>query len=118
MMQNRKMNSQPTPQTAAAALKKISKLRPHLAIVLGSGFQHATSEMRVDKEVAYTKIPGFPQPTVQGHAGKMFFGHLGGTPVVVLSGRAHYYEGHCMEHVTFAVRALAAFGIHDLLLTN
>jgi inosine/guanosine/xanthosine phosphorylase family protein len=48
----------------------------------------------------------------------LYFGHLGKTPVMVLSGRAHFYEGHPMERVTFAVRALAAFGIHDLLLTN
>ncbi|HEX7618857.1 MAG TPA: purine-nucleoside phosphorylase, partial [Verrucomicrobiae bacterium] len=66
----------------------------------------------------YAKIPGFPEPTVSGHAGELFFGHLGKTPVLVLSGRAHFYEGHPMERVTFAVRALAAFGIHDLLLTN
>ena len=53
-----------------------------------------------------------------GHAGELFFGHLGETPVLVLSGRAHFYEGHAMERVTFATRTLAAFGITDLLLTN
>jgi purine-nucleoside phosphorylase len=112
------MNSDNTPQKAATALKKVSRLRPHLAIVLGSGFHHAAAELRVDAEIAYAKIPGFPEPTAQGHAGKLMFGHLGGTPVLVLSGRAHFYEGHCMDSVTFAVRALAAFGVHDLLLTN
>jgi purine-nucleoside phosphorylase len=108
----------PTPQIAAARLKKISPLRPTLAIVLGSGFHHVLSELRVDKKVPYAKIPGFPKPTVSGHAGELYFGHLGKTPVMVLSGRAHFYEGHSMERVTFAVRALAAFGIRDLLLTN
>jgi len=48
----------------------------------------------------------------------LYFGHLGQTPVLVLSGRAHFYEGHDMERVTFATRTLAAFGITDLLLTN
>ena len=105
-------------QTAAARLKKISPLRPKLAIVLGSGFHHVLNELRVDKKIAYAKIPGFPKPTVSGHAGELYFGHLGKTPVIVLSGRAHFYEGHEMERVTFAVRALAAFGIKDLLLTN
>ena len=108
----------PNPQTAAAQLKKISPLRPTLAIVLGSGFHHALTELRVDKKISYAKIPGFPKPTVSGHAGELYFGHLGKTPVLVLSGRAHFYEGHPMERVTFAVRALAAFGITDLLLTN
>lgn len=105
-------------KTAAARLKKISKLRPTLAIVLGSGFHHVLTELRVDKKISYAKIPGFPKPTVSGHAGKLYFGRLGKTPVLVLSGRAHFYEGHEMERVTFAVRALAAFGIRDLLLTN
>jgi len=108
----------PNPQTAATRLKKVSSLRPALAIVLGSGFHHALTELRVDKRISYAKIPGFPKPTVSGHAGELFFGRLGGTPVLMLSGRAHFYEGRSMEQVTFAVRALAAFGIRDLLLTN
>lgn len=108
----------PNPQTAAARLKKTSPLRPTLAIVLGSGFHHALTELRVAKKIAYAKIPGFPKPTVSGHAGELYFGHLGRTPVLVLSGRAHFYEGHDMERVTFATRTLAAFGITDLLLTN
>lgn len=106
------------PKTAATRLKKVSKLRPTLAIVLGSGFHHVLAELEVDKKISYAKIPGFPKPTVSGHAGELYFGHLGGTPVMVLSGRAHFYESHTMERVTFATRALAAFGITDLLLTN
>src|ERR1700734_116544 len=107
-----------SPKTAAARLKKISPLRPTLAIVLGSGFHHALTELHLAKKISYAKITGFPKPTVSGHAGELYFGHFGKTPVIVLSGRAHFYEGHEMERVTFAVRALAAFGIKDLLLTN
>jgi purine-nucleoside phosphorylase len=110
--------SSPSPQTAAARLKKISPLRPTLAVVLGSGFHHVLAGLRVSKKISYAKIPGFPKPTVSGHAGELYFGHLGKTPVLVLSGRAHFYEGHEMERVTFAARTLAAFGITDLLLTN
>jgi purine-nucleoside phosphorylase len=99
-------------------LKKISSLRPKLAIVLGSGFHHVLTALKVETTVPYAKIPGFPKPTVSGHAGELYFGHLGKTPVMVLSGRAHFYEGHPMERVTFAVRTLAAYGITDLLLTN
>ena len=114
------MNVSPnaTPQVAAARLRKISPLRPTLAIVLGSGFHHVLTELRVKKIVPYAKIPGFPKPTVAGHAGELHVGHLGGTPVLILSGRAHFYEGHEMDRVTFATRTLAAFGITDLLLTN
>ena len=112
------MRQETSPEIAAARLKKTCALRPKLAIVLGSGFHHVLAELRVQKKVPYTKIRGFPEPTVAGHAGELFFGKLGGTPVLVLSGRAHFYEGHPMERVTFAIRVLAAFGIRELLLTN
>jgi purine-nucleoside phosphorylase len=105
-------------KTAVAKIKKLSRLRPTLALVLGSGFHHVLRELDVDAALPYAKLPGFPRPSVAGHDGKLIIGHLGGTPVLVLSGRAHYYEGHSMEQVTFAVRALAELGVRDLLLTN
>jgi purine nucleoside phosphorylase len=52
------------------------------------------------------KIPGFPKPAVNGHAGELHLGHLGKAPVLVLSGRAHFYEGRETERVAFAVRAV------------
>jgi len=110
--------SQFTTQMVAARLKKSSRLRPTLAIVLGSGFHHVLTELKLEKKVPYAKLPGFPPVGVSGHAGELYLGHLGGTPVLVLSGRAHFYEGHSLEQITFPVRALAAFGIRDLLLTN
>jgi purine-nucleoside phosphorylase len=76
------------------------------------------SELKVQAEIAYGKLPGFPPVGVSGHAGKLFIGHLGGTPIMVLSGRAHFYEGHEMAAVTFATRTLAAYGIRDLVLAN
>ena len=105
-------------RTVAARLNIQSGLRPTLAIVLGSGFNHVLRELEVDAEIPYAKLPGFPKPGVAGHEGKLFIGRLGDTPVLVLSGRAHFYEGHPMERMTFPVRAMAAFGIRDLLLTN
>ncbi len=102
----------------AVRLRKLSSLRPRLAIVLGSGFQSALHRLRVSAEIPYSSLPGFPAPSVDGHAGKLLIGHLAETEVLVLSGRAHFYEGHSMELVTFPIRALARFGIKDLLLTN
>ncbi len=86
--------------------------------MLGSGFHHVLSELQIEARLAYAKIPGFPPTGVAGHSGELLIGKLGGTPVIVLSGRAHFYEGHPMDAVTFAVRALTAYGIRDLLLTN
>ncbi len=108
----------PDPKTTAARLRKACPLRPTLALVLGSGFHHLLTELDVVRKIPYARLPGFPQPTVSGHAGELYFGHLGGTPVLVLSGRAHFYEGHSLDTVTFAVRTLTAFGIRDLVLTN
>jgi purine-nucleoside phosphorylase len=112
------MKQRLNPVVTARQLSKLSRLRPTLAIVLGSGFQQAIAQLQVDAEISYETLSGFPPVGVSGHAGKLLLGHLGGTPVLVLSGRAHYYEGHPMEQVTFAVRVLAEFGISDLLLTN
>ena len=103
---------------AAVCIGRLSTLRPTLAIVLGSGFHHVLTELQVEARLAYGKIPSFPLTGVAGHSGELLIGKLGGTPVVVLSGRAHFYEGHQMEAVTFAMRALAAYGIRDVVLTN
>lgn len=107
-----------SPTAAARQLKKASSLRPVLGVILGSGFHHVLSALKLDRKLPYSRVLGFPKPTVSGHAGEACFGYLGATPVLVLSGRAHFYEGHSMDQVTFAVRALAAYGICDLLLTN
>ncbi len=104
--------------SAANRLKRLSNLRPTLAFILGSGFHHALSLLKVECEVDYRRLSGFPPVGVSGHAGKLYLGHFGKCPVMVLSGRAHFYEGHPMSLVTFAVRTLAAFGIRDLVLTN
>jgi purine-nucleoside phosphorylase len=109
---------QSNPEFAAARLRQLCPHRPALALVLGSGFHDALIDFEAAHRVPYGKLPGFPPAGVDGHAGELLFGHLGGIPILVLSGRAHFYEGHSMERITFPIRALAAFGIRDLLLTN
>ncbi len=86
--------------------------------MLGSGFDHVLGDMAVDARLPVAEIPHFPSSGVAGHAGELAVGHLGDVPLLVLRGRVHFYEGHDLDRVTFAVRALAAFGIRDLLLTN
>lgn len=106
------------PKTTGALLKKLSPLRPTLAMVLGSGFQHAVAQMESAIEIPYGQLPGFLSVGVSGHAGKLVVGKLKDTPVIILKGRSHFYEGHDMERVTFPMRVLAEFGIRALLLTN
>lgn len=105
-------------KTAVARINALSRLRPRLGIVLGSGFAHVADDLDVDGRVSYSRLPGFPKTSVAGHEGELLVGRLSGTPVILLSGRAHFYEGYSMDEVTFAVRTLAACGISDVLLTN
>jgi purine-nucleoside phosphorylase len=91
---------------------------PRLAIVLGSGLQTDIEGFHIEREIPYSKIPGFATSSVSGHENQLRIGTLSNLRVVLLRGRIHYYEGHSMEAVTFPVRVLARWGISALLLTN
>lgn len=110
--------SRPTLSSAARALRRLAPGSPRLGIILGSGFGVVTEAVRERVEIPFERLPGFPRPTVPGHAGKLVWGELGGAEVLLLAGRVHFYEGHSMADVTFATRALAGYGITSLLLTN
>src|SRR6266849_1187717 len=106
------------PAEASNCLKKLTRLRPSLGLVLGTGFQGTAAGIRATAEIEYSRLPGFTLARVEGHPGKLIIGYLGPAPIVILNGRAHYYEGHEMEAITFPVRVLAEFGVRDLVLTN
>jgi purine-nucleoside phosphorylase len=103
---------------ATAGIRRLSALRPTLAFVLGSGFREVFSDAEVEATIPFSQIPGFLEPGVGGHEGKLVIALLGETPVLLLQGRSHYYEGHPMEAITFPVRVLAELGIRHLVLTN
>lgn len=103
---------------AAASLRRKSRLRPAVAIVLGSGYDGVVAQCKRVLEVPYAEIPGFPEGTVAGHEGRLLLGFMAESPVFVLSGRCHYYEGRSLEEVTFPMRMLAAYGIETVVLTN
>ncbi len=91
---------------------------PKVAVVLGSGLGAFADELDDRHEIHYAQIPGWPQSTAIGHAGKLVFGRVQQTPIVVMSGRAHLYEGHSMDKVVFGVRALGRLGIKAFIFTN
>ncbi|MBV9804582.1 MAG: purine-nucleoside phosphorylase [Solirubrobacterales bacterium] len=91
---------------------------PHVGIVLGSGLGAVADAVEDAVVIGYEDLPGFPRPTVVGHAGRAVLGRIGGVPVAVLQGRAHLYEGGDPEAVRTPVRALRAAGAEILILTN
>merc|ERR1719174_3058153 len=66
----------------------------------------------------YREIPGFPVPTVAGHAGELVFGKLSGVPTVCMRGRFHFYEGHSMDRVVHGVRTMRGLGVKVVVITN
>ncbi len=100
---------------------------PEVAITLGSGLSNAVSLSAQDEEdpsqnggvtIPWQEIPGFPLPTVEGHAGDLWIGRLCGKLTLVQRGRTHFYEGYDMTSVTFAARLFALIGIPTMIATN
>jgi xanthosine phosphorylase len=91
---------------------------PRVGIVLGSGLGAVADAVQEAVHVPYEELPGFPQPTVAGHAGSAVLGRIGGVPVAVLQGRAHVYEGGAMDLIRTPIRMLRAAGAEVLVLTN
>ena len=89
-----------------------------VGLILGSGLGELADEIEDRVVIQYTDIPSFPVSTVEGHAGQLVCGTLGGKKVVALQGRFHYYEGYSMEVVTFPVRVMNELGVESLIVTN
>ena len=82
------------------------------------GLGQLASEITDSYEFPYSEIPNFPVSTVQGHAGKLIFGKLGGKDIMAMEGRFHYYEGYDMKVVTFPERVMYELGIETLFVSN
>ncbi|HTX30749.1 MAG TPA: purine-nucleoside phosphorylase [Solirubrobacteraceae bacterium] len=103
---------------AAGVLAARAPAPPRVGIVLGSGLGAVADAVEDGVSVDYEELPGFPRPTVAGHAGRVILGHLGGLPVAMLQGRAHLYEGGDLSALRTPVRALRGAGAEILILTN
>ena len=98
--------------------ERIAGFRPEVGIILGTGLGGFADGIAAEHIVEYGEIPGFPQSTVKGHAGRMIFGTVEGRRVVAMQGRFHYYEGYAMSQVTLPVRVMAQLGIRYLFVSN
>ena len=92
--------------------------RPEVGIILGTGLGDFADNIEVKYSLEYKDIPGFPVSTVEGHKGRLIFGHIEGRRVVAMQGRFHYYEGYTMQQVTFPVRVMKLLGIEYLFVSN
>jgi len=101
-----------------AFLKAVGITQPSIGIVLGTGLGKLVDEISIEKEIAYSEIPNFPQATVEFHSGKLIYGEFSGKKVLVMAGRFHMYEGYNLWEVTYGIRTMHALGIQQLLVSN
>lgn len=105
-------------EESAAAVRARSELVPRVGIVLGTGLGALAEMIEADAAIAYDQLPGFPEPTVESHPGRLVLGTLAGTPVVAMQGRFHRYEGYSLQEVTFPIRVLKELGATTLVVSN
>lgn len=105
-------------ESAATLRTALGRQQPRVAVILGSGLGTLTEHVTDAVRIPYQQLTGFHVPKVPGHKGELVAGRLGGTPVLLQSGRFHMYEGHSAQEAALPVRVFAALGIDTLIVTN
>ena len=105
-------------QEAAEFIRSKYSKEISIALVLGSGLGAFADELENAVRIPYEEIPHFARSTVEGHAGQLVLGEVGGVAVAVQQGRFHYYEGYEMSQVTFPMRVFGLLGVEKVILTN
>jgi purine-nucleoside phosphorylase len=101
-----------------AAIQAKTDIRPKVGMILGSGLNALADAVRDRVEISFKDIPHFPVSTVQGHQGRLILGTLESQPVMVMQGRAHYYEGYSMTQIGLPLRVMRTLGAEFLIVTN
>jgi purine-nucleoside phosphorylase len=105
-------------EAAAKFIRTRTRLRPQIAVILGSGLGAFADKLESATRIPYERIPNFPSSTAIGHAGQLVVGKSSGVPVAVMQGRVHRYEGYSPAEVVFPMRALWRLGIRAVVITN
>jgi len=105
-------------ESAAKFIFSKTKLRPQIALVLGSGLGAFADEFEHAAKIPYAKIPHFPRSTAIGHVGQLVVGKVGEIPVAGMQGRVHLYEGYSAKDVAFPIRVFSRMGVKAVILTN
>ena len=101
-----------------AAVRARTDLRPVAGVVLGSGLGSLAEELTDPLAIPFDELPGWPAATAPGHVGRLLVGHIGETPVVMLQGRFHVYEGNDPGLVVQPVLLFQRLGAQLVVLTN
>jgi purine-nucleoside phosphorylase len=104
-------------EEAAGVIRERTPLVPSVGVILGSGLGGAVEAMSEAETFAYTDLPGFPAPTVPGHAGALSLGMLDGVPIAAFRGRIHFYEGHELTRCSLPVRLARVLGAGTMVIT-
>src|SRR4051812_5080217 len=103
---------------AVASVRSKTSIQPQVGVILGSGLGNVVDALEIETSIPYSEIPGAKASTVVGHQGRMILARVNQTPVVVMQGRIHFYEGHEMAEVMFLSRVIGRLGIKQLIVTN
>ena len=103
---------------AVSAIRRRSKAVPEVGIILGTGLGALAGRIDDEAVIPYAEVPGFVEPTVAAHAGRLHVGRLGGKCVIAMEGRFHLYEGYTPDEITFPVRLMRALGAGTLVVSN
>lgn len=105
-------------ERAAKFIRSKTKLRPKIALVLGSGLGAFADGLESATRIPYERIPHFPRSTAVGHAGRLVIGNVEDVAVAAMQGRVHFYEGYSLKDVIFPMRVFGRLGIRAAILTN
>lgn len=104
--------------TVVKAIRERSSVEPKIGMILGSGLGGLADEIQNSDEFSTSDLPHWPVSTVVGHAGRLVLGELIGHSVMVMQGRAHFYEGYPMPQLGLPVRVMKRLGAEILIVTN
>ena len=110
--------TRPQVDQAVAAIRDRVHTPPKVGLVLGSGLATLADAVESSEIVDYADLPHWPGTSVEGHLGRLVIGSLEGAEVLVMQGRAHFYEGYSMAQATFPIRVMQFLGLHTLIITN
>ena len=103
---------------AVSAIRARTNYQPKIGLILGSGLGDLAESVSPADYIHYSEIPHWPVSTIQGHKGRLVVGDLESIPVLIMQGRAHYYEGYPISFIGFPIRVMIRLGVKVLIVTN